>query len=146
MHTQKIYEHHESESQLSCTNSKLLYMGVFTYLSALSLLGSSSYNVTIHNEGVYIPFPSCALKLSNLELKSYLPALTILNASYLLRTRVYGSRSRLHLQVWFILMTSFKMAHQFQGVFKTCAGACPAVLHSRTGSLVVRDAPASHDD
>jgi hypothetical protein len=40
-------------------------------------------NVTMYNEGVYIPFPSCALKLSNLELNSYLPALTILNVDYL---------------------------------------------------------------
>jgi hypothetical protein len=78
-----------------------LYMGVLPQLSASLLLNAQNY-VTMHNEGVYIPFPSFFLKLSNLILKSYLPALTILNVVYLLRTRAYGSRSRLHLQVRFI--------------------------------------------
>ena len=58
-------------------------MGVLTQLSACSFSSpaSISNNVTIHNEGVYIPFPSCALKMSNLEIKFYLPALTTINAS-----------------------------------------------------------------
>ena len=42
-------------------------MGVSTQLSA-SLLNALDY-VTMHNEGVYIRFPSFLLKLSNLELK-----------------------------------------------------------------------------
>jgi hypothetical protein len=33
-------------------------------------LPNSHNNVTIHNEGVYIMFPSCSLKQSNLELNS----------------------------------------------------------------------------
>jgi hypothetical protein len=47
-------------------------MGVPSQPSA-SLLCSNASNsdkVTMHNEGVYIPFPSCALQLSNLELNS----------------------------------------------------------------------------
>jgi hypothetical protein len=40
-------------------------------------------------------------------------------------------------------MTSFKIAQQLQGDFKICAGACPAVLCFRAGSLDVGDAPAS---
>jgi hypothetical protein len=40
-------------------------------------------NVTMHNEGVYIPFPSCALQLSSLELNSIYFTLTILNVIYL---------------------------------------------------------------
>jgi hypothetical protein len=58
-------------------------MGVSTQLSA-SLLNAQDY-VTMHNEGVYIPFPSCTLKQSNLELNSYLPALTTINASIYFR-------------------------------------------------------------
>jgi hypothetical protein len=37
----------------------------------------------MYKEGVYIRFPSWALKLSNLELNSYLLALTTLNANCL---------------------------------------------------------------
>jgi hypothetical protein len=40
-------------------------------------------------------------------------------------------------------MTSFKIAHQLQGDFKICVGACPAVFCFRAGSLDVGDAPAS---
>jgi hypothetical protein len=45
-------------------------MGVLTQLSIFSSLSLCSLlnDVTIHNEGVYILFPSCALKQSNLEL------------------------------------------------------------------------------
>jgi hypothetical protein len=109
MHTQRIYEHHESESQPSCINSELLYMGSATQLSASPMLFLD--NVTIHNEGVYIPFPSCALKLSNLHIQFYLLALTTINASYLLRTRENRSRSDYILQVCFFLMASFKIAY-----------------------------------
>jgi hypothetical protein len=121
---------------------------VFLHSSLHALLCSSnnaasSHNVTIHNEGVYIPFPSCALKLSNLHIQFYLLALTTINAFYLLRTRANRSRSIYIIQVRFFLMTSFKIAHQLQGDFKICAGACPAVFCLRAGSLDVGDAPAS---
>jgi hypothetical protein len=119
-------------------------MGVLTQLSACSsMLFFLFNNVTIHNEGVYIPFPSCALKLSNLHIQFYLLALTTLNAFYLLRMRENRSRSVYILQVRFFLMTSFKIAHQLQGNFKICAGACPTVFCFRAGSLDVGDAPAS---
>ena len=71
MHTQRIFEHHESESQLSYINSKLLYMefgyiaiffSSFMLYALFSPYSSSLHtNVTIHNEGVYILFPSLIL-------------------------------------------------------------------------------------
>jgi hypothetical protein len=101
-------------------------------------------NVTIHNEGVYIPFTSCALKLSNLHIQFYLLALTTLNAFYLLRRRENLSRSIYIIQVHFFLMTSFNIAHQVQGVLKICGGVCPAVFFFHASSLDVGDAPASY--
>jgi hypothetical protein len=74
-----------------------------------SLLCSPHAYVTIHNEGVYIPFPSCALKLSNLHIHFYLLALTTINAFYLLRTRADHSRSVYILQVRSFLIISFKI-------------------------------------
>ena len=60
-------------------------MGVSTQFSASLLCSNASNYVTMHNEGVYIPFPSCALKQSNLELNFHLPALTTINASIYFR-------------------------------------------------------------
>ena len=84
-------------------------------------------NVTMHNEGVYIPFPSCAPQLFSLELNSIYFTLTILNASYLLRMRAKGSRSHYNIQVCLILMAHLRFAQQFQSVFKICVGLsrCP---------------------
>ena len=95
----------------------------------------SSANVTIYNEGVYIPFPSCALKLSNLELNSIYFTLTTIISFYLLRTRANCSRSVYIIQMHSFLIISFKIAHQFQGNFKICAGTCPAAFCFRVGSL-----------
>ena len=67
------------------------------------------HNVTIHNEGVYIPIPSCALKLSNLEFNSIYFPLTTIIAFYLLRTTENHSSSVYILQVRFFLMDSFKI-------------------------------------
>jgi hypothetical protein len=100
--------------------------------------------VTIHNEGVYIPFPSCTLKLSNLHIQFYLLALTTINAFYLLRTRVNFSRSIYILQVRFFLMASFKIAQQLQGDFKICVGAFPVVRCLYAVSLDVGDALTSY--
>jgi hypothetical protein len=68
-----------------------LYMDVFYHsqlfsyaLPTLGYVGFSIY-VTMRNEGVYIRFPSCALKLSNLRIQFYLPAYTTINASIYLR-------------------------------------------------------------
>ena len=96
--------------------------------SLLLLYALHHANVTIHNEGVYIPFPSCSLKLSNLHIQFYLLTLTTINAFYLLRTRENGSRSVYILQRCSFLMTSFKIAHQIQGDFKICAGWLPSCL------------------
>jgi hypothetical protein len=85
---------------------------VFLHSSLHALALPSLDNLTIYNEGVYIPFPSCVLKQSNLELNFYLLALTTLNAFYLLRTRAKGSRSVYIIQVRLILMASFKITHQ----------------------------------
>ena len=84
-------------------------------------------NVTIHNEGVYIPFPSCALKQSNLEFNFYLPALTILNAYYLLRMRASCSRSAYITQVRFIKLLHLCSCNNPKVNFKICVGACPSV-------------------
>jgi hypothetical protein len=101
-------------------------------------------NVTIHNEGVYILFLSCVLKLSNLHIQFYLLALTTLNAFYLLRTRENLSSSIYILQVRSFLIILFNMAHQFQGDFQICTGTCLAVHCLCAGSLDVGDAPASN--
>jgi hypothetical protein len=79
-------------------------------------------NVTMHNEGVYIPFPSCALQLSSLELNFIYFTLTILNVVYLLRKRAIHSRSIYNIQVHLILMAHLRFAQQFQSVFKICVG------------------------
>jgi hypothetical protein len=63
---------------------QILYMGVLLQLFASLLINAQNY-VTMYNEGVYIPFPSFFLKLSNLEFNFYLPELTILNASIYFR-------------------------------------------------------------
>jgi hypothetical protein len=71
-------------------------MGVFNYNSLLSSLCSMLLTIIIlqlYNEGVYIPFPSCALKLSNLSIKFYLPTFITHKGSYLLWTRADRSRS-----------------------------------------------------
>jgi hypothetical protein len=48
MHTQKVFEHHESESKLHILISELLYMGSSTQLSASSSLCSIDHaNVTM---------------------------------------------------------------------------------------------------
>jgi hypothetical protein len=62
-------------------------MGVLTQLSICSFSSSSSEfnNLQMHNEGVYILFPSCALKQSTLELNSIYFTLTTLNVVYLLK-------------------------------------------------------------
>jgi hypothetical protein len=111
--------------------------------AALCMLFLLLDNVTMHNEGVYIPFPSFTLKQSNLEFKIYLPTLTTLNAFYLLRMRAKGSRSIYNLQVCLMLMTSFNTAQQLQGNFKirVVLSSCPFRFH--VGSLDVGDAPAS---
>jgi hypothetical protein len=61
--------------------------------SSLHSLALPLIMLQMHNEGVYIPFPSCALKQSSLELNSIYFTLTFINASYLLRTRAILSRS-----------------------------------------------------
>jgi hypothetical protein len=91
----------------------------------------------MHNEGVYIPFPSCALKPSNLHIQFYLLALTILNDSYLLRMIAKGSRSDYNVQVRFILMTLLCSRNNSKVISKFVL-ACPAVLRFRAGSLDVK--------
>jgi hypothetical protein len=96
-------QNHEFESNSSINSSICTW--VFFHSSLYALLSSTMLlhnNVTMHNEGVYIPFPSCALKQSNPELNFYLPALTTLNVVYLLRTRAIHSRFDYNIQVRFI--------------------------------------------
>jgi hypothetical protein len=53
-------------------------MGFLHTALCMIFLFSCFNNVTMHNEGVYIPFPSCALQLSSLELISIYLTLIIL--------------------------------------------------------------------
>jgi hypothetical protein len=76
-------------------------------------------------------------KLSNLRIKFYLLALTIINSFYLLRTREDCSRSIYILQVCLHLTTSL----MFQGVFKICTGCFSSCLLSPR--WLAWDAPAS---
>jgi hypothetical protein len=90
---------------------------VFLHSSLLSF--SCSFRIILQctmrvSISVFPPTP----KLSNLELKSYLPALTILNVVYLLRTRAIRSRSIYNIQVRFILNDSFKIAQQLPRQFQ----------------------------
>jgi hypothetical protein len=73
-------------------------MGVLTHLSACSCSSPAMLIIylTIHNEGVYISFPSCALKLSNLEFNSIYFTFTSINAFYLLKMRAKWLKVRLH--------------------------------------------------
>jgi hypothetical protein len=113
-------QRHEFESEFFPINSNLctwVYSNYnFSLLSSVCSLAHNlhhlhhlHHNVTIHNEGVYIPFPSCALKLSNLSIQFYLPSLITINAFYLLRTRADRSRSVYILQVHLHLIVSFKV-------------------------------------
>jgi hypothetical protein len=123
------HENHEFESTLSINPIICTWLFLHNSLRAPALLRSLPLLiVTIHNEGVYIPFPSCALKLSNLELNYIYFTLTTINVFYLLRTRANFSRSICIIQVCFFLMASFKMAHQLQGDFKICAGHLSSCL------------------
>ena len=97
INTQRTTQNHEFES-ISSINQNICTW-VFLHISLHALAPMLHNNVTIHNEGVYIPFPSCALKQSNLELNSIYFTLIILNASYLLRTRAIRSRSIYNIQV-----------------------------------------------
>jgi hypothetical protein len=71
MYTQKVFEHHESESTLHILISKLLYMGLSTQLSASSLLYALLIQLImvqmIQDEGVYSRFSLLHSKLSNLH-------------------------------------------------------------------------------
>jgi hypothetical protein len=118
-------------------------MGVLTRLYASPLCSLLIFHpVTIHDEGVYIPFPPCALKLSNLHIQVYLLALTTLNAFYLLRMRANCSRSIYIIQVHFIKLPHLCSCINSKRNSKFVL-ACPAVLRFRVGSLDVGDAPAS---
>jgi hypothetical protein len=105
-------------------------MGVFNYNSLLSSLCSMLYLdiiiLQLYNEGVYIPFPSCALKLSNLELNSiYLHSLHIKAPIYYGRERIAQGPFTI-IQACLHLMTSLI----FQNIFKKCARCFSSCLLS----------------
>jgi hypothetical protein len=89
----------------------------------------------MYNEGVYIPFPSCALKLSNLELNSYLPALTILNDDYLPKDESLKAQGPLQYAKCTFINGSFKICATISKAFSKFMLACPAVLRFHAGSL-----------
>jgi hypothetical protein len=113
---------------------------MYALLSSTMLLHNY---VTMHNEGVYIPFPSCTLQLSSLELNFYLPTLIVFNASYLLRMRAKGSRSDYNIQVNFNKLLHLCSRNNFKEFSKFML-ACQVVFHFHASSLDVGDAPASY--
>jgi hypothetical protein len=102
--------HRETTQTMNLNQSFLLLIqmpvhGCSSYkFSACSFSSlNAQANVTMYNEGVYIRFPSWTLKLSNLELNSYLPALTILNADYLPKDESYPLKVHYNIQVRLLL-------------------------------------------
>jgi hypothetical protein len=77
--------------------------------------------------------PSRILKLSNLQLNSYLPALTILNVIYLPKDESLKAQGPLQYKCASI-NGSFKIGATIPNVSK-CVLVCPAVLCFRVGSL-----------
>jgi hypothetical protein len=118
INTQRETQNHEFESTSSINSN--IYTWVFLHSSLRSPLLNALNYVTIHSEGVYIPFPSCAFKQYNLELNSIYFTLTILNASYLLRTRTNGSRSDYIIQVCLILMAHLRWCNNLREFQKLC--------------------------
>ena len=104
--------------RLSSINSNL-YRGALHTILCL-LFSSECFWIMLqwYNEGVYIHFPSQTLKLSNLEIKSYLPALNLLNASYLFQTRAYGSRSDTTYKRCSFIKDHLRLALQSQSTFQ----------------------------
>jgi hypothetical protein len=69
MHTQKVFEHHESGSKLHILISELMYMDSSTQLSASSSLCSIDHaNVTMIQVRLSISIFPPLLKLSNLRI------------------------------------------------------------------------------
>jgi hypothetical protein len=128
MHTQRTIRHHEFESKLflliqisvhGCFQLQL--SALFSMLYALFII-----ILQLYNEGVYIPFPSCALKLSNLELNSiYLHSLHIKAPIYYGRERIAQGPFTI-IQACLHLMTSLI----FQNIFKKCAQCFSSCLLS----------------
>ena len=81
-------------------------------------------NVTMHNEGVYIPFPSCALQLSSLEL-NYLLYINYFKCR--LPTKDESYPLKVHLQ--------YTSAPHLNGSFKICA-TTPKVISKMVLVLV----------
>jgi hypothetical protein len=138
MHTQRIYGHHESESQFLCINSELLYMESSTQLSTSLLCSLLHAFSTIHNEGVYIHFPSTPKTVKSKNLK--LP--TNINAFLVLQTRAGHSRSDYNLLVRLSLTITFKFGASNLQKFKQFImfSKCVALVPR---SLDVDNAPAS---
>jgi len=88
-----------------------------------------------YNECVYIHFPSQTLKLSNLEIKIYLPALNLLIAPYLFQKRAYGSRSDTTYKRCFHKWCIYTLSHPFEWKFKTFCWLVQLFIVFHAGSL-----------
>jgi hypothetical protein len=128
---------------LSINPNNCAWVFLHSSLHALALLTMLLHNVTIHNEGVYISFPSCSLKLSNLHIQFYLLALTTINAFYLLRMRANRSRSVYIIQVHFIKFPHLCSRIKSKRNSKIVLALVQLTDCLHAGSLDVRDAPAS---
>jgi hypothetical protein len=130
MHTQRIYEHHESESQLSRISSELLYMESATLSLSLSLFLLYALLLFIimlqYTMRVSIfRFPSLILNCLIYALK--LP--TNINAFLVLQTRAGRSRSDYNLLVRLSLTITFKFgASNLQKIFLNNVSCAQNVL------------------
>jgi hypothetical protein len=134
MYTQRIYENHDSESRLFVLIQNFCTWNSSTQLSASSLLCSIlTIMLRLYNEGVYISFPTCSLKLSNLELNSiYLHSLHIKAPIYYGRERIAQGPFTI-IQACLHLMTSLI----FQNIFKKCVVCFSSCLLSSRCLVVV---------
>jgi hypothetical protein len=94
-------------------------MGVLTQLSACSCSSFSRIMLQCTMR-VSISVSLLCSQTVYSRIKFYLPALTILNASYLLRTRAKGSRSDYIIQVRLILMAHLRWRNNLREFQNLC--------------------------
>jgi hypothetical protein len=119
----------------------------YSSLHALLLLlfyAQAQANVTMIQRGCLYLFSLLDSKAIKSRINSYLPALSLLNADYLLRTRAIRSRSPYNVQRHLLLNDSFKICATVPKQFKMCAGLSSWFPLPRWLACCVGDAPASY--
>jgi len=93
----EIIHNHGIESKLPPINSISIH-GCSLHSSLFALALPASIMLQCTKEGVYIRFPSRKLKLSNLQLNSYLTTLNLLNAFLSTKDKSLKAQGPLHIQ------------------------------------------------